>query len=530
MRIPPIHPFLFALYPILFVWSSNFGSVSPEEIVAPLVIAVGATLVVLLIPYLCFGWDIRRIGICTSFFICASFSYWALQELTSYALLGKPVGMSNYHLLPVWVLMLFLGTAYIARTRGNLVKVTSVLNVVSCLLIVFSGVNIVRYSVGTAHLEFKPVELKLDKVTPGQKEVTRAALGAERSLPDIYYIILDAYGRSDVLKNMYDYDNSAFLDRLSQKGFYVASRSTSNYCTTSLSLASSLNFTLLDNLPPEIESERAGRKLLHEMIRNNRISSVLKECGYKTISFSSGYSMTEITSADFYVFPPYNISEFLNNLISMTPLQFVYLQLFHGRGVGNHFHRERLSFTFDNLAKARKGIGPFFVFCHMVTPHPPFLFDEEGRPVSPMRSFTFDDASDFHHMNPSLQKEYCSGYIRQIPFINRKIMTVVEKIISRSKVPPIIVIQGDHGPGATWDWNNADPVNSALIERFSILNAIYVPEKIRRFLYPGMTPVNTFRIILKYGFGKPLELLPDKSYGCNKPDLFKLTDVTDRIR
>jgi hypothetical protein len=293
-----------------------------------------------------------------------------------------------------------------------------------------------------------------------------------------------------------------------------------------------MNYTLLDHLPPEIESERAGKRLLSKMIRNNRISSVLKDYGYKTISFSSGYSLTEIQRADFYVLPDYNVSEFINNLISMTPLQSVYFHLFHDYGLGNDFHRRRLSFILDNLAKVGKGTGPFFVFCHLVTPHPPFLFDGEGRSVSPGHPFSFNDASDFHHMNPSLQKEYCSGYIRQIPFINRRIMESVEKIISRSSEPPIIVIQADHGPGSMLDWNNPDPANSALVERFSILNAIYVPEQLRRFLYLDMTPVNTFRIILNHGLGKPLELLPDKSYYCTniKSDVFKLTDVTERVR
>ena len=29
--------------------------------------------------------------------------------------------------------------------------------------------------------------------------------------PDIYYIILDAYGRADVLEEMFGYDNTPFL-------------------------------------------------------------------------------------------------------------------------------------------------------------------------------------------------------------------------------------------------------------------------------------------------------------------------------
>jgi len=531
MRFPPIHPFLFAVYPILFLWSSNFGSVSHQEILVPFVISVGAAAALLLIPYFCFGWDLRKIGIWTSFFICAFFSYWVLQRLASFALLGNPVGLSSYYFLPVWVFGLFLGTACIARINRNLDKATSALNLLSCLLIAFSGVNIVRYSVETAHATLKPVEARLDNVTPDQKGMTRAALDAGRSLPDIYYIILDSYGGSDVLKDIYEYDNSAFLDWLAQKGFYVVEKSRANYPHTCLSLASSLNYTLFDNLMPEIVSQHAGYTVVTEMTRNSRISSVLKGFGYKTLAFSSGYSVTEMKRADFYVVPPGNISEFSNSLITMTPLNAFYFQLFRYHGLGNDFHRGRLLFILDNLAEVTKGKGPFFVFCHLVAPHPPFLFDEKGRSVSPGRPFSFEDAKDLHNMDPSLQKEYRAGYINQISFINRRIMESVEKIISGSRESPIIVIQGDHGPASLLDWNNPDPVNSALVERMSILNAIYVPEEMRKYLYPDMTPVNTFRIILKHGFGQPLELLPDRSYyRVQRSDHLILTDVTERIR
>jgi len=31
--------------------------------------------------------------------------------------------------------------------------------------------------------------------------------------PDVYYIILDSYGRADLLEMAYDYDNTEFLKR-----------------------------------------------------------------------------------------------------------------------------------------------------------------------------------------------------------------------------------------------------------------------------------------------------------------------------
>ena len=70
----------------------------------------------------------------------------------------------------------------------------------------------------------------------------------ERRFPDIYYIILDGYARSDVMKSRFGFDNSGFLSHLESRGFYVARQSTANYCQTPLSLSASLNAVYLDEL------------------------------------------------------------------------------------------------------------------------------------------------------------------------------------------------------------------------------------------------------------------------------------------
>jgi hypothetical protein len=158
------------------------------------------------------------------------------------------------------------------------------------------------------------------------------------------------------------------------------------------------------------------------------------------------------------------------------------------------------------------------------------LFDEKGEPIKLDRPFSFDDASHFHQMLDPLQKEYRDGYVKQLQFINQKIMAAIEKIISNSNEPPIIIIQGDHGPGSLLDWNVSEPITSALRERMPILNAIYLPAEIRKFLYPGMTPVNSFRIVFKRCFGKSLALLPDKSYFSLPSDPVRWVDVTDRVK
>lgn len=70
------------------------------------------------------------------------------------------------------------------------------------------------------------------------------------------YIILDlSYSRQDVLKDAMGYDNSAFIDALRERGFYIPECAyTPNYDSTVDSIASALNYSYVDN--PTSEDEK----------------------------------------------------------------------------------------------------------------------------------------------------------------------------------------------------------------------------------------------------------------------------------
>ena len=57
-----------------------------------------------------------------------------------------------------------------------------------------------------------------------------------------------------------------------------------------------------------------------------------------------------------------------------------------------------------------------------------------------------------------------------------------------------------------------NPSNDLIKERMRILNAYYVPERIKRQLYKNISPVNTFRLILSEVIGQDLKLLKDMSF------------------
>ena len=104
MRMPPIHPLLFAAYPILFLWSSNIGSVRTEEIIIPILVSVGIALGLWQGLRIGFGWDMRRVGIWVSYVIFMCFSHWIFEAAASFVIYGKEKIVSNYYFFPLLVL------------------------------------------------------------------------------------------------------------------------------------------------------------------------------------------------------------------------------------------------------------------------------------------------------------------------------------------------------------------------------------------------------------------------------------------
>jgi hypothetical protein len=104
--------------------------------------------------------------------------------------------------------------------------------------------------------------------------------------------------------------------------------------------------------------------------------------------------------------------------------------------------------------------------------------------------------------------ELIKGYVSQLQYINYKLTEVIEAILSQSERPPIIILQGDHGSRSTAE--GFGKINFR--EAFPILNAYYLPNGGKKYLYEAISPVNTFRVIFNHYLGENFELLEDKSY------------------
>jgi hypothetical protein len=499
----PFHPLLFALAPILFLYSHNAARlpIAPTELVLPLAVSFAAALCLWLLLGLVLRSG-RRAALVVSLFLALFFLYGRAQDA-----IGPKTPPA---LLPaVAIGILLLGIIFFARPRREFSGLTVFLNLASLALV------LINLATGI------PAFLR-SRATNANPASAPAADTAK--LPDIYYIILDSYAREDVLKQAYGYDNSGFTDYLRSRGFLVGSRSRSNYAQTYLSLASSLNMTYLDSLARKAGLESDDRSPLLEMIAHSRVANFLKQHGYTTVSFASGYTGTEFDNADVHYAPRWALSEFQNVLISTTALPAV-LDL-AARHTQWDVRRQLILHAFERLPDVAGMRPPVFAVCHIVAPHPPFVFGPRGEKLNPEGVFTLSEA-DAAPANDrqTARQEFIRSYLGQLEFITFKTKQTVDRILTRSSRPPVIILQGDHGPASFSNWDDATP--GQLVDRMAILNACLIPsDSTGPAWYDSISPVNTFRLIFDRVFGESLPLLPDRSWISTAEFPYRFYDAT----
>jgi len=353
-------------------------------------------------------------------------------------------------------------------------------------------------------------------------EIVTAHKGELSSMPDIYYIILDGYASSKMLKDVFGYDNSEFIDYLAAKGFYIAAESRSNYTQTFVSLASSLNMEYVNYIADFVDVERTSGSIPYLLVHNNKVVRFLKKNGYKFVHFGTAWGSTMHNKYADIEFQSGKGNEFYMMLVKTTMLKW-FEKSFLTDDV-----RKRILDNFVILSRLHRIPGPKFVFAHIISPHPPYLFDKNGNPVPGEEPYM-----DRERENDWLKKE---KYINQLIYINKKIKIFVDEILSKSPVRPVIILQSDHGTAfrfglrdAGWYERWENPKNDMIEERMRIFNANYLPDGEEDLLYESITPVNTFRIIFNGYFDAGYELLGDRCYYSSYKRPFKFIEVDDSI-
>jgi hypothetical protein len=391
--------------------------------------------------------------------------------------IGNWVIGTHFYLLILWGLLFLLTTYFLLYRIKSFNKITLIMNVVILTIITFQVARISLYEINAQIITTR---------YRNSEENTLLHPEDSNKMPDVYYIILDKFARSDVIEQVYGYDNSGFIQDLEEMGFFVPRCSRSNYAFTVMSLSSQLNMAYVEDLTdePSLETTKS-------LIQNNLVHQAFEEIGYTTIAFDMGFSWGNMKGSDYYFDAyPNDIKAW-----SLTPFEILYIKstlgiLFFEKNMDlgeqimlSDIERkaERTLLILDVLPEIPKMSGPKFIHAHIISPHPPYIFNSDGS-INP-------DAEDISDSE---------GYPEQLAFLEPRLLDIFQQIIEDSSIPPIIIVEGDHGFGKKYVTSN--------------FMALYLPEGGAEGLDDHMTMINVFPHIFNTYFGTEIEYLPDISY------------------
>lgn len=393
----------------------------------------------------------------------------------------------------------FLGIAVLTRRRSFSFRLPVILGAVSLVMVL---VQLFQVVVGRANAPVR-TEVLPDPAGLATCEATQDVLGAH---PDIYHIVLDRYAGVPTLREIYSYDNSVFVDALRERGFTIFDDSRCNYPRTDMSLASSLNMCYLgDYLHDEPKSRIPG--ILTSWIQDHVVLRFLQRHGYRFVHMGTWWGPTVKNPRAEENINRLWLSEFQALFYKMT-MAYPLGALLGLDSQGEQYQRERMKF--DLLPHQAVANQPTYVFAHFLLPHEGFVFDSGGH---------------FQSRFAQARVGVSRGYLGQLNYVNRRVLALVDSLLVDTLNSPVIILQADEGPRPKVNFTPSSE-SATLRARFSILNALRLPGIDTVSSCPGITLVNTYRIVLDAVFGCSLGLLEDSCYLYTPGGFRNLTNVT----
>ena len=477
-----LYPFWFALAPIAALFADNYHQLPVSDLFRPFVTATALVLLAYVASYVMLR-NLRKSALLTLFALAAVFVYGPARTIVP-----SEVFRARYYFL-FWLLIAAVAVISLRRTRSTMIPLTKCLHWVGVAIVVAPLVLVSWSAVGPPRASPNADVQR----RPASPAIESPPKGAEQ--PDIYFIILDAHGREDVLQARFGMKNVALVKALRTRGFHVIDEAISNYAHTHLSLAATFNLTYLRNhldqlgeLPATKDGWWAAVDYFRSYIADSAAQRFLEMRGYRTMGNRSGYNVTRALASSEFA-SPFALTEFERALLEGTVLD----QILARFGASPHDRsRGDIVFSLERLPEVACLDSPKFIVVHVLCPHAPFVFDDNGGSLSRHGLY---DRTIWHHERriiPGWSTWYRQAYASQVQGLSQYVEAAIDGILANSTKPPVIVVQGDHGPGLGLTEVSE---TSDVKERFGILSAFYLPGDAARKLYPRMSSVNTFRLL-----------------------------------
>lgn len=462
-----LYIYLFALYPVLFLYGQNIKEIAWQQVFPPLAFSLAGT--VLLWFGLSFVFKIRGKRALAVFLILLLLFYYKLMYDLVVGFGGRWSGL----FIVVFYVSLFL---WLYLTRHSLLHAGKILNAIMVLLLAWNIGAILVHHVGGA--QAKNARAYLQKT--GFKKAAAAALK-----PDIYCFIVDEFASLETIRELFHHDHSQFAERLKRAGFFIARQSRGLYVWTPEAIAAILN---MEKVPAKTTTS--------VLIQQNPVTRFLKEQGYRIYDFPyEGLTALADAEKHFFYLPEHAaifFNDFYRTLFEMSVFYSLVENWQKDENKYARFFRDRVLYVFKQMPAMAKMAGPKFVLVHLFSPHAPFVFDRDGGVVAAEHATDYSD------------RRY---YLDQYLYISRRLAETMEMLLKESPAPPIIIVQSDHGYRGSIRKPFQHVVSAA--EKRKVFLALHLPGYPAAQLDDDMSPLNVFRIILNHYFGQDLPEVPN---------------------
>ena len=502
----PLHPWLIGAVPILFLYSQNFGLVIDNEVPA----LVFWILLVTTIGFVA-AFAISR-NVCKAALITSSISLLFSLSGHVHSLLAEDEPLIVWTALVLIAIAIVVAELQSIRSQRFFEQVTPPLNLVSLALIL---IQVVALYTDFARPSYSELTIQTADSRPAIA-APAAKIQDSPERPDIYYIIPDAYSSDIFLQSFMGYDNSKFTKALRARGFEVVPHAQTNYPSTLVSLASTLNMRHFSTNPTELNAF----DYLRHSIAYSEVAQYLSQLGYTYVQLLSGYLFPSAIADINRDFTPSGtvdvevdenaMATFLSDSAqnpetrvdlrnfyhqSLAPLYFettlikpianeIYDLLQRDQLVSyDKYAPERFLDTVAEIESIAEMPEATFTLVHLLKPHRPTVFDKQGNVIGRIQFPT-----DRQHLD-------------ELEFLNSKFIEMVDIILDESRHQPVIIFQADHGSrfGALRGSGGRKVF-------FDVYSAYAVPDQYSLDIPRLHTNINTFPLILNSVFDAGLDL------------------------
>ena len=485
---PILLPILFGVFPTLYHYGNNIEKLVLANLARMLVFDVLLVFLFYLFIAALNRFQAMRTAIMTFVFLI----FFNLYGLAYRYLVDLDViRLKHYTFLPLVLMVAAYTLFFLGKLKNSaLTAIWKNLVLIVGILVVYNIMNIV------------PAE-----ISKWRNEKIVSSLHAQggqlidKNAPDIYYIILDEFAGFQAMREYWHYSEvDVFVSFLKDQGFFVAEESHGSSTDTLHQMATRLNYREYPLADEYIQT-------YFKDIAASRVVSYLKSRGYTIVAFDEtnlGYPSALPIAADYYyeygssVIPAdstatygFYFDEFGELVIDNTMLSAI-SQRFSSANPEITLHSNMINFTVDHIADGSVA-SPKFVYVHLLLPHSPFAFAEDGRILDSDRFANWHSYLDNYKYSIRIAREMVNGILQEADPEN----------------PPVVILQSDHGARNELNRREDSTVLPNYPEKFMthIMYALFIPGYDYSSLPQDINPANTFPIVFNFLFDDNIPLI-----------------------